>query len=1206
MKLNSFTTACMQWLLPTFSKIFAPIKRCIPYWDKRKLIMRLNLSVVFLIFFMVQASAASYGQKISIIENNISLEKVLQAITEQSDYEFVYNTSKLKKIQVSVNFKNAPIEQVLNDCFKNLPFAYKIVKNNILVKEVESSNVAQELKAPVQQKKRVNGLVLDTTRAPLPGVSIYVKNNKSVGTTTDMNGRYVLEVSETDVIVFSMVGFNIREIPVKDKAVIDVVLHEVSNELEDVVVVAFGTQKKLDLVGSVTSISPKDLKVPSSNLTTALAGRIAGVIAYQRSGEPGQDNADFFIRGVTTFGYKKDPLILIDGVEFTSTDLARLQPDDIGSFSIMKDASATALYGARGANGVILVTTKEGKEGKAKVSFRMENSISMPTQNVELADPITYMKLHNEAVKTRDPLGLQPYSQHKIDNTIAGGNPYLYPAVDWRKEMFKEQTMNQRGNLNVSGGGQVARYYFAGTFNKDNGILKTDQANNFKNNIDLKSYTIRSNVNVNLTKTTEVGVRMYGSFDEYTGPLDGGAQMYSKVMRSNPVMFPAFFPITEKYSDVQHIMFGGTDKGSYINPYADMVKGYRDYSRSLLMAQFELKQKLDFITKGLSFRAMGNTNRTSYFSVSRFYKPFYYQASDFDAASNELTLQLLNEREGAEYLDYKEGEKTIKSTFYMESALNFTRTYQEKHGISAMLVYQMQQSLNANAGDLQQSLPFRNLGLSGRFTYSYDSRYFGEFNFGYNGSERFHQNQRFGFFPSGGVAWQVSGEKFWENIKPVISLLKLRATYGLVGNDAIGGPEDRFFYLSNVDMNDGGRGATFGTDFNYTNSGVSISRYDNAAITWEIAKKANIGIEMKLFDKIGLQADFFSESRKNILMTRAFIPSYMGLSANVRANVGEASGKGMDLSIDYQHNITPDFWVTTRGNFTLATSAFDVYEEPEYENEPWKSRVGYPLSQQMGYIAERLFVDDQEVANSPLQDFGMLTRGGDIKYRDVNGDGQITALDQVAIGNPTTPEIVYGFGFSTGFKNFDLSCFFQGVGQESFWIDPVATAPFIGERQLLKVYADSHWSEENNDVMALWPRLSAIEHPNNTQRSTWFMRNGSFLRLKTAEFGYTIPKKRLKRVGLESIRIWGSNDPDLTGGDLGWVKLGEYELIKPSGQPIPTNSPEDLEQAAKGHEFSIPLDAPSVQYVRVRVIRTYGITNYYWLSELSFFGQPIN
>lgn len=1004
----------------------------------------------------------------------------------------------------------------------------------------------------------VRGTVQDTAGTTLPGVSITVKGNTTIGTTTDLNGKYFLEVPDGATLIFSMIGYEQQEIPVNGRELIDVTLRESTSQLDDVVVVAFGTQKKSEMVGAVTTINPSELKVPSSNLTTALAGRLAGVIAYQRSGEPGADNAAFFIRGVTTFGYKVDPLILIDGVEFTATDLARLQPDDIASFSIMKDAAATALYGARGANGVILVTTKEGKEGPAKVSFRLENSISTPTRNVELADPVTYMRLHNEAVSTRDPLAFRPYSQSKIDNTIAGTNPYMYPATDWRKALFKDYTMNQRANFSVSGGGQVARYYFSGTYNQDNGVLKVDGRNNFNNNIDMKSYLLRSNVDVNVTKTTKVGVRLYGSFDDYSGPVDdpgnddengpvdGGKELYEKVMRTNPVMFPAYYPVMPGYEHVQHIMFGGTVEEGYINPYADMVKGYQDFSRSLMLAQFEVEQDFNFITEGLSFRALGNTNRESYFDVSRFYNPYYYEASGYDKVNDSYSLQILNETQGTDYLDYREGEKKISSVFYLESAMNYNRIFAEKHGLSGMLVYTMRQKLNANAGDLQQSLPFRNLGLSGRFTYAYDNRYYAEFNFGYNGSERFQSDYRFGFFPAGGVAWHISNEKFWEPLENVLPMMKFRATYGLVGNDAIGGPEDRFFYLSNVNMDDGARGATFGIDDGYSRPGVSIDRYDNAAITWETAEKINLGVEMNLFGKVGIQADFFSEYRRNILMTRATVPGYMGLSADVRANVGEAAGRGMDMSVDYSQTFGPDLWVIARGNFTYATSEFKVYEEPEYESEWWKSRVGHSLKQRFGYIAERLFVDDEEVLNSPTQSFGTMVMGGDIKYRDINGDGQITPLDQVPIGNPTVPEIVYGFGFSAGYRNFDLSCFFQGLANESFWIDATETRPFVNENQLLKAYADSHWSERNGDVTALWPRLSASSVANNYQTSTWFMRDGSFIRLKTAELGYTFQREQMSRLRLESLRIYvsGTNllswsrfklwDIEMAGDGLGY------------------------------------------------------------------------
>lgn len=1017
-------------------------------------------------------------------------------------------------------------------------------KNVLVVKSKTKVNSVLNLKSSLIFKKEVRGTIRDTVGA-LPGATVKVKGT-NIGTTTDLNGKYILDVpDENSILVFSMVGYSSREIAVRGKVVINVTL-KAENDLDEVVVVAFGSQKKSDLVGSVTSINVKDLKIPSSNLTTALAGRAAGIIAYQRSGEPGQDNADFFIRGVTTFGYKTSPLILIDGMELTVTDLARLQPDDIASFTIMKDATSTALYGARGANGVILVTTKTGETGKAKLSFRLENSISAPTQNVQLADPITYMKLSNEAISTRDPLGATLYSDEKIARTEAGVNPIVYPANDWRDLTFKKNTMNQRANLSISGGGGVAKYYVSGSLNKDNGILKVDKRNNYNNNIDLKSYTLRSNVTVDVTKSTQMIVRLSGNFDDYSGPINGGSGMYNRVMHANPVLFPAYFPADAQHQFVKHIMYGNYDVGNYINPYADLTRGYKEYSRSLMLAQVEVKQDLNSLTEGLSVRAMLNTNRYSFFDVSRGYSPFYYTLAGYDQLNDNYAITNINENTATEYLGYSEGPKLLTSTFYLESMLNYNRTFNKKHGLSGLLVYMMRNSLEANAGNLQLSLPFRNIGLSGRATYNFDTRYYAEFNFGYNGSERFHESKRYGFFPSAGLAWSISNEKFFAPLKKTISNLRLRATYGLVGNDAIGSPSDRFFYLSNVNMNDASKSATFGNGLGafYTRNGVSVSRYSNQDITWETAKKRNIALEIGLFNKLNIVAEFYSEDRSNILMTRSYIPVTMGLSAPIRANVGEASGKGTDISVDYSQSFKNGMWFQARGNFTYATSKYKVFEEPQFA-DGYRSRIGNPIYQSYGYIAERLFVDDMEAANSPKQ-FGEYG-GGDIKYTDVNRDGVINSADIVPIGNSTLPEIVYGFGFSAGFKNFDVSAFLQGLANESFWIDPSSTSPFAGQTQLLKAYADSHWSEDVRDVYALWPRLSPNGNGNNNQRSTWFMRNGSFLRLKQVEIGYTLPKKLLNRLHTTNFRIYanGSNLLNFSKFDLWDVEMGGSGLNYP-------------------------------------------------------------
>ena len=995
-----------------------------------------------------------------------------------------------------------------------------------------------------QQQNIVKGRVTDKEGKPLPGVTIIVVGTTK-GVITDNRGAYSIEVLSSDKLAFSFIGMESQIIEIGNRNTVNVEMSEKIDELEEVMVVAFGKQKKESVISSISTIRPAELKIPSSNLTTALAGRMAGIISYQRSGEPGADDADFFIRGVTSFGYAAKPLILLDGLEITSSDLARLQPDDIASFSIMKDATATALYGARGANGIILVTTKQGTEGATKVAIRYEQTYSSPTRNIKLADPITYMKLGNEAVLTRDPLGMSLYSQAKIEKTAQGLYPLKYPATDWYDMLFKDYTVNNRLNLNVSGGGKIARYYLAATSNHDTGILNVDKRNNFNNNIKLNRNILRSNVNIDITPTTEVVVRLYGTFDDLSGPIDSGTELFNKVMRTNPVLFPAYYPADEANKNVEHILFGNYDQGGYLNPYADMIKGYKENTSSTMIAQFEANQNLDFLLKGFSIRGLYSTTRYSSFAINRYYNPFYYNMGGFNEKSGEFFLSNINPLGGTEYLNYSESNKNINSNTYIEFATNYSSSFSDTHQVSGMLVYYRRNYIEGNAGSLQRSLPHRNLGLSGRATYAYDSRYLVEANFGYNGSERFAKKNRFGFFPSIGLGWIMSNEEFWSgNIKKVFPSLKLKLTDGLVGNDAIGSADDRFFYLSQVNMNDGTKGYNFGTEFGYSRNGISISRYENPLITWEISRKTNLGFEMNLLSMFEINFDLYKEKRTNILMTRTYIPTTLGLQSPSRANVGEAKGKGIDLSVDFNKRLTPDFWMAGRFNLTYATNEYVVYDEPNYSDNPWLSRVGQKIGQQWGYVAERLFVDENEVKNSPFQTADAM--GGDIKYRDINNDGVVDAYDMVPIGYPTYPEIVYGFGASTGFKNVDFSFFFQGLARESFWISTSRTAPFVNQQQLLKVYADNHWSESNRDLYALWPRLSHIVNDNNSRTSTWFMRNGAFLRLKSVELGYSIPKRYSQKVKLNTLRLYASGtnlltfsrfklwDPEMAGNGLGY------------------------------------------------------------------------
>lgn len=1045
------------------------------------------------------------------------------------------------------------------------------------------------------------GTVLDSAGAKIEGASIVAELAKPKATTSDANGRFVIDVPVNTRIVVTYVGFQERSfVATASSAKITIVLLATEKKEEEIVVLAYGKkQRKEAVVGSVTSVQPGELKIPVSNLTNALAGQVAGVVAYQRSGQPGQDNATFFIRGVTTFGYKQDPLILIDNVELTSTDLARLQVDDIASFSILKDASATALYGARGANGVILVATKEGKAGKAKVNLRLENSISEANKSIKVTDPVTYMDLYNEATVTRNPLAKRPFSPNDIINTekVMNGdpdvNPYVYPAVDWLGLLFKKRTNTQRANMSISGGGGVARYYVAGSYNLDHGILQEDSRNNNESNVKFQNYQIRSNVNISLTPSTELIVRLAGNFNEYKGPLaaDGGfsTDLYNYAVHTSPVLFPAFYEPDSANLKVKHILFGnrgpadgsdgtGSNNVGYYNPYASMLRGYKRSSESRMSAQLELNQNLKFLTEGLTFRGIFSTNRYSYFDFQMAYSPFYYNIASYDKATDQYTLRWLNPQPASnnvpnaatEYLSYYPGTPSLNTFVYMQGVLDYNRRF-DLHSVSATLIGTRQQTLYSNAKDpvtgypsLLSTLPYRNLGVSGRLSYSFDNRYFVEGNFGYNGSERFSEDHRFGFFPTIGVSWMLSNEKFFQYFPDWLNRLKLRGSFGLVGNDAIG--SQRFFYQSDVNLNGGGNYASFGTS-GYTRQGVYINSYSNPDITWETSRQTNLGLEFTIFENLNVIAEVYKQHRYDILQGRSSVPSSMGLEAvdltgsgraPISANIGTSDSKGLDLEMNYQTRIGKDVSVAARGNLTVTSNKYGHYEEPNYP-EAYRYRSGQPINTAFGFIAERLFVDDKEARNSPVQQFstnGKLPKGGDIKYRDLNSDGVINWDDRTYIGLPTTPEVVYGFGFSGTYKQWDLSAFFQGVARTSLFIDPERVSPFIpspdpyigGNTQVVKEFAESHWSEENQDIFAMYPRMGVTRDviENNMVTSTWWLRDGSFMRLKSLELGYTLPSGIAKRYYLTNCRFYFSGlnlltwshfkmwDPELGGNGFAY------------------------------------------------------------------------
>lgn len=991
------------------------------------------------------------------------------------------------------------------------------------------------------QVKNISGVVKnadDGTALPNATVSVARKANQ---TTTNKNGEFTITAAIGDSLIFSYVGKKTHSEAVGDRTVLEITLYNATDPMDEVTVVAFGKQKKASVVGAITTVNTKDLRIPSSNLTSAFAGRIPGVVSYQISGEPGADNAQFFVRGVTTFGYQASPLILIDGFESTTENLARLQPDDIESFSIMKDALATVLYGARGANGIIIVNTKSGKEGPVGLNARIDINVATPTRRIKMLDGVQYMRLYNEARISRDPQLGAYYSEQKIQSTALGENPMIFPDVDWYSTLFKNSTTNMKANLNISGGGQVATYYVSVGADRETGLLNVDKRNNFNNNINISRYSIRSNVIFKLTPTTKLDTRIQGRFDGFNGPFVSATDIFRMVMNSNPVDFPAVYEPDSANRYTEHILFGNSFVVGSLkaNPYAEMVRGYEDRNESNITAQATLMQDLDAILPGLKFQGKVSATTWSKYASRRTYLPYYYDLESYNQVTKAYTLFPLNTTSGQPYLGNVNPIRDADGRYYFEARFNWDRVF-GAHAISAMTVGTMEERLltGGNSTSIYETLPERNMGNSGRVNYTFDNRFYLEFAYAYNGSEKFTGEKRFGFFPSVGAGWTISNEAFWEGLKDAVSTLKIRGSWGLVGNDAIAARADRFFYLSDISLTGGTNstisGYRWGSSFMNAYSGYNVRRYANPNITWEQSEKINLGLEANFFrEALKTTLDVYKDTRRNIYMRRENFPATAGLEAAVSGNVGEVESKGFESSIDYQKSFNKNLWASVRANFTYATNKLVKIDEKNYPDEYLK-RLGSNINQQWGLIAERLFVDEQEIKNSPKQDFGTYM-AGDIKYKDVNGDGVVNDNDRVALGYPTVPEIQYGFGASVAYKSFDAAFFFNGSARVSFFIDATATsdndnagiAPFANRRNALSIIAENYWSEVNPDVHAFWPRLSTSPINNNTRQSSWWLRDGSFMRLKSVEFGFS--PKMLKRHGIkQGSRIYISAENLLT------------------------------------------------------------------------------
>ena len=980
-----------------------------------------------------------------------------------------------------------------------------------------------------QQDGKITGKITDAV-GPVVGATVAVKGTSN-GVISGLDGEFSLsDLKKGDIIVISYISYLTQEIKYTGQASLKIKLLEDIEVLDEVVVVGFGTQKKESVVGAIQTIKPSELRVPSSSLSNSFAGRIAGVIAVQRGGEPGADGSTFWIRGVSTFASNTSPLVFIDNVEVSIADLNALSPEVIEGFSILKDATATALYGARGANGVMLVTTRSGKNmEKARINIRFENSFTQPIQMVDIADGADYMVARNYSVLNRTPDAQPYYTDEIIDATRRDLDPIAYPNVDWQDYLFKDLANRQTANFNVMGGGKRATYFISATVDNDNGMLKEDSNNDYDNNIHQLRMSIQGNIGVELTKTTRANVRLNTQVVDYSGSAVGTEEIYSSLFHAPGIMFA---PVLPGKGGEDHIFFGnkngGPTQGRYKNPYADMVKGYATKNSSTVIASFDVSQDLDFITPGLNAKGLVSFKNYSITNVTRSFTPYYYAVKDFSVDESGIyTYDYEAMTKGTTALSTETtngGDRLLNYQF----SVDYARSFNDVHHVGAMAIY-LQRNYNLNAPEgFYQTLPTRNQGFAGRLTYDYDHRYMLEANFGYNGSENFADGSRFGFFPSFAIGYNISNEYYFEPIKNIVSNLKVRGSYGIVGNSST---DSRFPYLTYVDL--GGSEYTFGDDWQNTAKGATITRYGTENSSWETGVKMNVGFELGLLNSLNITFDWFSETRSDIFMRRNVIPAETGIIGDLRpfANLGKVKNGGVDINVEYNKAINQDFIVSVKGSFTYAKNKLLEADEPFYgEKEQYRSDINKPLNCYTGLVALGLFKDEDDVKNSPEQTFSPNMKPGDIKYKDLNDDGKIDGNDMMQLGDPSIPQIVYGFGTSIKYKSFDFSMFFQGAAKTSLMLQNIH--PFTSDQTtLLDFVAQDYWTEDNTD--AAYPRLIGnLDDHNNYKNSTFWLRDGSFLRLKNLEIGYTYKMARFFASGqnLLTFSPFDHWDPELGGG----------------------------------------------------------------------------
>lgn len=985
-----------------------------------------------------------------------------------------------------------------------------------------------------QGRITVTGTVVDESNEPVIGAGVLVKNTVN-GVLTDLDGNYSIRLDNPNVVlVFSYLGYSTQEIAVGGRTQINVQLQPDSDQLEEVVVVGYGVQKKESVVGAISTVVVDNLKVPSAQLSTSLAGQLAGVVAMTRSGEPGQSGAaEFYIRGVSSFQGSTSPLVLVDGVE---RDLDLVDTDDIESFSILKDASASAVYGVRGANGVILITTKKGKEGRPDIKVRSEAGVTQSTRRPSFVNSEQWARMYNEAS------GSGFYSQEVLDLYRTHADNDLYPDVNWIGSLFRDFANSQRVNASVTGGGEIARYYISGSFYNESSIFRNaGNIYDYDSSINYTKFNFRANVDLNLTPTTVLNVNLANIYEKSFAPGRSKNDIWGYTFMTSPNAFPV------EYSDGT---ISAPSAATGYNPWNLLVhSGYQEQFWNSAQSLIGVTQKLDMLVEGLTANVKFSWDAWNTQTQSRTKEPQQFHATGRDEEGNLIYGAPIYT--GSESLAYGASASSSITT-YLEGSLTYNHVFAEKHRVGALFLYNHKIRRNAFGGSATTSLPYKNQGIAGRVTYAYRDKYLFEFNMGYNGSENFASGHRFGFFPAISAGWLVSEEPFWAPVKPYVSTLKFRGSYGKVGNDQL--PGDRWLYLPTIVD---GNSFTMGQNGSNGGGGIAVGRPANLSFSWEEETKLDVGIEMLLFNSLRIQADYFDSHRTGILMQRAGLAGIAGMQNSNKlpyANIGETRNRGVDMTLEWNQRFG-EWYLTARGNFTYNKNSLVNNDEPDWQYR-YQNRIGKPYglsaAQPWGLKAIGLFETQEEIDNSPVQTFGEY-RVGDIKYQDINGDGIINADDQIYLGYTTLPEITYGFGATASWKGFDLNVFFQGIDHVNFFIGGGSLRPTWANMERAAIQSDvweNGWRTDRTaaeNAGALYPRLSLngqAGSSNNSQTSSWWQRNGAFVRLKNVEVGYTFPKKWMTATHVfQSLRIYlsGNNlctfssfklwDPEMGGGE---------------------------------------------------------------------------